>query len=39
MDFRYLVPPESTAKVFFSIDDDITVSCSELLRSFEKWKR
>ena len=27
MDFRFSLPPESKAKVFFSIDDDISVEC------------
>ena len=39
MDFRYYLPSKSRAKVFFSIDDDITTDCDELLKSFEIWKK
>lgn len=28
MDFRYFLPKESKAKVFFSIDDDIIITCN-----------
>ena len=38
MDFRYLVPKHSQAKVFFSIDDDIRTDCEELTKSFELWR-
>ena len=38
MDFRYLLPQESTAQVFFSMDDDVQVSCKELTASFKLWQ-
>jgi hypothetical protein len=34
MDFRYQIPSESKAEVYFSIDDDITVDCEELKKGF-----
>jgi hypothetical protein len=27
LDWRYTIPPESKAQVYFSIDDDIIISC------------
>ena len=38
MDFRYLLPEESTAQVFFSIDDDVEIGCQELVRGFGFWR-
>ena len=38
MDLRYSLPPESVAKVFFSIDDDVIIECEKLVEGFEKWK-
>lgn len=38
MDFRYTLPKESKAQVFFSIDDDVIVTCEELRKSFALWK-
>ena len=38
MNWRYKVPPESTARVYFSIDDDIQVDCKELTRGFRVWQ-
>ena len=38
MDFRYLIPNNSTVQVFFSMDDDIVVDCTELRKSFAIWR-
>ena len=38
MDWRYKVPSESEAKVYFSIDDDIITVCEELMRGFKVWQ-
>jgi hypothetical protein len=38
MNWRYKVPPESKEKVYFSIDDDITVDCEELMKGFKVWQ-
>ena len=34
MDFRYQLPPESKAKIFFSADDDLIYNCENLTRGF-----
>ena len=39
MDFRFSLPPESKAKVFFSIDDDIVLDCQELIQGFKQWRK
>jgi hypothetical protein len=38
MNWRFKIAPEATSKVFFSIDDDITVGCEELKKGFEVWR-
>jgi hypothetical protein len=38
MDFRYSLPAKSQAKVFFSIDDDITTDCEEMEKGFRFWQ-
>ena len=38
MDWRYKIPSESEAKVYFSIDDDIVIDCEELMRGFKIWQ-
>ena len=39
MDFRYSLPPESKAKLFFNADDDLIFNCEKLMKAFEKWKK
>ena len=39
MDFRFSLPPESKAKVFFSIDDDVILTSTQLKNGFEEWKK
>ena len=39
MELRFSLPPESKAKVFFSIDDDILTTCAQLKVSFAEWKK
>lgn len=39
MSFRFQLPIESTAKLFFVIDDDVIISCEELKNGFKKWKQ
>ncbi len=38
MNWRFKVPPESKAEVYFSIDDDIIVGCEELTKGFAVWQ-
>ena len=38
MDFRYLLPASSNAKVYFSMDDDVSISCKEMTKSFKIWQ-
>jgi hypothetical protein len=38
MDFRYQLPSQSKALVFFSIDDDVNITCEELRKSFKVWR-
>jgi hypothetical protein len=38
MDWRYKIPEESKAQVFFIIDDDVEIDCKELHRGFQKWQ-
>ena len=39
MDFRYSLPPESKAKLFFNADDDLIFTCEKLVKAFQKWKK
>ena len=39
MDLRYSLPPESRARVFFSADDGIIITCAELQKDFQEWKK
>ena len=39
MDFRYSLPPESKAKLFFNADDDLIFTCDKLTKAFHKWKK
>lgn len=39
MDFRYMLPVESKAEVFFSMDDDIVIDCKELEKTFKVWQQ
>ena len=39
MELRFSLPPESKAKVFFSIDDDILTTCAQLKVTFAEWKK
>ena len=38
MDWRYKIPAESKAQVYFIIDDDVNIDCPELKRGFKKWQ-
>lgn len=38
MNWRYKIPKESQAQVYFSIDDDIIVDCAELGKGFAVWQ-
>jgi hypothetical protein len=38
MDWRYKIPEQSTAEVFFIVDDDVNVDCEELKRGFKVWQ-
>ena len=38
MDWRYKIPAESKAQVYFIIDDDVKIDCPELKRGFKKWQ-
>jgi len=38
MNWRYKIPKESKAQVYFSIDDDIWVGCEELTKGFRTWQ-
>lgn len=38
LDWRYVIPPESKTQVYFSIDDDIIISCQELTKGFKVWQ-
>lgn len=38
MDWRYKIPTESSAEVFFIVDDDVIVDCKELERGFKVWQ-
>jgi hypothetical protein len=39
MNYRYKLHPEASATVYFSVDDDIIISCSEMVEGFNKWKQ
>jgi hypothetical protein len=38
LDWRYKIPPESKAGVFFMMDDDITINCEDLKQGFKVWQ-
>lgn len=38
MNWRFKIAQEVKSQVFFSIDDDITVGCEELMRGFQIWR-
>jgi hypothetical protein len=36
--WRYRIPKESSARVFFVLDDEVIYSCSSLTKGFRLWQ-
>ena len=39
MELRFSLPAASKAKVFFSADDDVITTCSQLKQGFDEWRK